>query len=368
MSLDRLRIGFIPLVDAAIPIVAADVGFAAEEGFRIELSREVSWSNIRDRLVLGHFDAAHLLAPIAIATSLGLAGMKAPLSTPLALGLNGNAVTLSPFLHDELLGHLAPGAALSDPLATGAAFASLVRARRSRGDEPPTLGMTFPFSTHNYQLRLWLDAAGLAPDQDVRLAVVPPPYMVDALQNGHVDGFCVGAPWNSVAVDLGLGRILHLGVELVRRCPEKVLAVRSGLLDEEPERIEALVRACVRAAAWIDDPANRAETARVLGAENRLDLPAAQIERSLHGRLLTGWRDEVRISDDYLLFGRSDATRPDPRHARWLHAQMARWGQAPDSAAASDAAAALYRTDIYDKALGAKPPALSDDPLGLFTS
>lgn len=366
MSLERLKIGFIPLVDAAIPIVAADLGFAEAEGLALDLVREVSFANVRDRLTLGHFDAAHVLAPVAIATSLGLGSLKERLSAPIALGLNGNAITLAPHLHDELVGHLAADADLDDPSATGRAFAALTHARRTRGDELPVLGMTFPFSTHNYQLRLWLDAAGLTPDEDVRLAVVPPPFMVDALQNGHVEGFCVGAPWNSVAVDLGIGRILHMGVDLVRRCPEKVLATRETWLAENPDTGARLVRACAAAASWLDDPANRDAAAERLAASDRLDVPAELIRRTLEGRLPSGYRDRVHVSDRYILFGREDALRPDPAHARWLHRQMTRWGQASDDPEQSDAAAAVYRPDVFDKALGRAPVESSGDPLGLF--
>ncbi|GLK57665.1 NitT/TauT family transport system ATP-binding protein [Methylopila capsulata] len=367
MSLDPVKIGFIPLVDAAIPIIAADVGFAAEEGIALELVREVSWANIRDRLTLGHFDGAHLLAPIAIATTLGLGTIKVPLAAPLALGLNGNAMTMSPPLFEDIRRHMAPGADMADPRATGAAFRAVVENRRRNGDEPPTLGMTFPFSTHNYQLRLWLAAAGVEPDEDVRLAVVPPPFMVDALENAHVEGFCVGAPWNSVAVEYNLGRILHLGTDLVRRCPEKVLAVRANWLARNPELAARLVRACVRAAEWLDEPNHREEAARRLAAPNRLDVHAPIIQRALDGRLPTGDGDEIRACDSYVLFGADGATRPDPRHARWLHAQMVRWRQASDDPAGADLAAASYRTDVYDAALGRDAPQQADDPLGVFT-
>ena len=365
MSADRLKIGFIPLVDAAAPIIAATCGFAAHEGLEIELIREVSWANIRDRLTFGHFDAAHLLAPLAISTSLGLGGIRAALAAPMALGLNGNAITLTPHLHEELLANLAPGADPNDPAATGAAFAQAVRARRRRGDERPTLGMTFPFSTHNYQLRLWLAAAGLDPDDDVRLAVVPPPYMVDALRSGHVEGFCVGAPWNSVAVELGIGRILHLGVDLVRRCPEKVLATRAAWLDEDTGRTERLVRAMVKAGEWLDAPDNHAAAARLLGAPGMLDVPEPLIRRALDGRIPTGPNGPVREAADYLVFARDGAMRPDPRHARWLYGEMARWGQATGAEAAE--AEAVYRPDIFDAAVGAPAAPQPADPLGLFT-
>ncbi|MFC3690891.1 CmpA/NrtA family ABC transporter substrate-binding protein [Chenggangzhangella methanolivorans] len=348
MSLDTVKVGFIPLVDAAIPIMAADVGFAAAEGVRIELTREVSWSNIRDRLVLGHFDAAHLLAPLAIATSLGLGPIRERLSAPMALNLNGNAITLSLPLYDELVRHL--DADLADPRATARAFAALVRTRRANGEFAPTLGMTFPFSTHNYLLRLWLASAGLEPDVDVRLAVVPPPFMVDAIEQGHVEGFCVGAPWNAVAVQLGIGRIVHLGVDLVRSCPEKVLAVRERWLGERPDVAARLLRACHAAARWLSDPTNRWEAAERLAARDRLDVRAEAISRSLEGRMPTGRGAETRFDADYLLFDRDGETRPDPEHALWLHAQMARWGQA--SAATAEEAAAVYRPDVYDAALG----------------
>lgn len=348
MSLETVKVGFIPLVDAAVPIMAADIGFAAAEGIRIELTREISWSNIRDRLVLGHFDAAHLLAPLAIATSLGLGPIRERLAAPMALNLNGNAVTLSPALYDELVRHL--DADLADPHATGRAFAALARARRANGEQPPTLGMTFPFSTHNYLLRLWLSAAGLEPDVDVRLAVVPPPFMVDAIEQGHVEGFCVGAPWNAVAVQLGIGRVIHLGVDLVRSCPEKVLAVRETWLSERPETAARLLRACVAAARWLAMADNHAEAAERLAARERLDVPADVILRSLEGRMPTGRGAETRFDRDYLLFERDGETRPDPDHARWLHAQMARWGQADASSA--EAAVSVYRPDVYDAALG----------------
>lgn len=363
MSLDRIRIGFIPLVDAAVPIVAADLGFAAAEGIEIELAREISWSNVRDRLALGHFEAAHLLAPLAIATTLGLNSVRAQLSAPVTLGLNGNAITLAPHFDDELMRHLDPDADPRDPRATAAALARLVTARRMNGDEPPVLGMTFPFSNHNYQLRLWLAAAGLTPDQDVRLAVVPPPFMVDALEQGHVEGFCVGAPWNSVAVELGIGRIRHLGVDLARRCPEKVLAVRSGWLGENGDLAARLVRACAAAADWLDRETNRSEASELLAARHRLDAPAQVIRRTFDGLLPTGRGDEAFGSDRYMVFRRDGALRPDPRHARWLFGEMTRWGQASPEMEA--AAVGVYRPDVFDAATGSTASDEPEEALGL---
>ncbi len=203
----RLRIGFIPLADATALLIAVDKGFAAAEGLDIELVREVSWSNIRDKLNIGLFDAAHLIAPVAIASSLGLGHIKVPIVAPFGLGVNGNAITVSPALHSALRD--AADGDMRNPMVTAIALSKVVAARKAKGQEPLTFGMTFPFSTHNYHIRFWMAAGGVDPDEDVRLVVLPPPYMVESLQNGHVDGFCVGAPWNSVAVDLGIGHILH---------------------------------------------------------------------------------------------------------------------------------------------------------------
>ncbi len=133
------------------------------------------------------------------------------------------------------------------------ALARVVGERKARGADPLTFGMTFPFSHHNYQLRFWMAAGGVDPDEDVRLVVLPPPYMVESLASGHVDGFCVGAPWNSVAVDVGVGRILHFGCEIMARVSEKVLAVRESWANDNRTALAALIRALARAAEFIDD-------------------------------------------------------------------------------------------------------------------
>jgi NitT/TauT family transport system ATP-binding protein len=355
-----LRIGFIPLCDAAALIVAVDKGFAADEGLDVTLVREVSWSNVRDKLNIGLFDAAHLLAPVAIASSLGLGHVKVPIVAPFNLGLNGNAITVSPALHAAIMEEI-EGEAL-DPMATALALARVVAIRRKNGAEPLTFGMTFPFSTHNYQLRFWMAAGGVDPDEDVHLVVLPPPYMVDSLANGHVDAFCVGAPWNSVAVDLGVGHILHFVSDILLRAAEKVLAVRQNWADKNPEILKALVRAHIRAAEFIEQPENRAEAASILAQLERIGVDASVIQRTLDGRLKISPDGTMRESGRYLLVGREDAARPDPAQAAWLYAQMVRWGQAAISADALKTAMSVFRPDLYDAAAGKKgePPQVSD--------
>ena len=360
-----LRIGFIPLVDAAALIVAVDKGFAKDEGLDVTLVREVSWSNVRDKLNIGLFDAAHLLAPVAIASSLGLGHIKVPIAAPFNLGLNGNAITVSPALHAAIMTEI--DGERFDPMATATALARVVAIRRKSGAEPLTFGMTFPFSTHNYQLRFWMAAGGVDPDEDVRLVVLPPPYMVDSLASGHVDAFCVGAPWNSIAVDLGVGHVLHFVSDILVRAAEKVLAVRQNWSERNPQVVAALIRAASRAAEFIEQPQNRAEAARILAKPERIDVDAGVIQRTLDGRLKISPDGTMRESSRYLLVGRDGAPRPDPVQAAWLYAQMVRWGQTSFSPEALQTAKAVFRPDLYDAALGRQGTgADAPDTIGAF--
>jgi NitT/TauT family transport system ATP-binding protein len=360
MSAEKLRVGFIPLADAAALLVAVDKGFAAAEGLDVELVREVSWSNIRDKLNIGVFDAAHLIAPIAIASSLGIGHVKVPIVAPFGLGVNGNAITVSPALHAAIAA--AADGSILDPMVSARALARVVASRRARGEAPLTFGMTFPFSTHNYHLRFWMAAAGVDPDEDVRLVVLPPPYMVESLANKHVDGFCVGAPWNSVAVDLGIGFILHFVCEILARAAEKVLGVRSAWAEENPDVLKRLVRAHRHAAAFIEDVANRDEVAALLAAPNRVGVAPEVIRRTLDGRMKVAPDGTVRANERYLLVGRAGAARPDPAQAAWLYAQMVRWGQAPLSPVLLGAAKAVFRSDLFDAALAEPEPQAIGEP------
>ena len=361
---EHLRIGFIPLCDATALIVAVDKGFTAAEGLDVELVREVSWSNIRDKLNIGLFDAAHLIAPIAIASSLGIGHVKVPIIAPFGLGVNGNAITVSPPLYAALAG--AAEGDILNPMVSAKALARVVGQRKARGQEPLTFGMTFPFSTHNYHLRFWMAAGGVDPDEDVRLVVLPPPYMVESLQNKHVDGFCVGAPWNSVAVDLGIGHILHFVSEIFAHAMEKLLGVRQRWADDNPDVLLRLVRAHRRAAEFVEDVGNHGEVAAILGAPNRIGVAPEVILRTLDGRLKVAPDGTTRTDPRYLLVGRDGAARPDPAQAAWLYAQMVRWGQAPLSAEMLAQAKAVCRPDLYDAAFGDAAGVEPAPPIGAF--
>jgi two-component system, oxyanion-binding sensor len=269
---------------------------------------------------------------------------------PFNLGLNGNAITISPALHAAIMGEIDGDA--RNPLLTAQALSRVVAARRKSGAEPLTFGMTFPFSTHNYQLRFWMAAGGVDPDEDVHLVVLPPPYMVDSLANGHVDAFCVGAPWNSVAVDLGVGHILHFVSDILVRAAEKVLAVRQNWSDKNPEMLAALIRAASRAAQFIEQPDNRTEAAHILARPEYIGVDAEVILRTLDGRLKISPDGSMRESSRYLLVGREGAARPDPAQAAWLYAQMVRWGQTAMRPDALKTAMGVFRPDLYDAALG----------------
>jgi NitT/TauT family transport system ATP-binding protein len=211
-------------------------------------------------------------------------------------------------------------------------------------------------------------AGGVDPDEDVRLVVLPPPYMVNSLASGHVDAFCVGAPWNSVAVDHGVGRILHFVSDILVRAAEKVLAIRQDWSERNPQVLAALIRAHHRAAAFIEDPNHRTEAAAILARPERIGVAAEVIQRTLDGRLKVFPDGTMRESGRYLLVGREGAGRPDPRQAAWLYAQMVRWGQASLSREALGIAQAVFRPDLYDAALGMDPAAAAEprEAIGAF--
>jgi ABC-type nitrate/sulfonate/bicarbonate transport system substrate-binding protein len=341
----RIAAGFVPLVDCAVLVVARELGFAEQHGVELDLVKEPSWASLRDHLILGYVDCAHSLAPLPIASALGVGHVRVDCAVPFVLGRGGNAVTMARPVFDEMCA--AAGTPLpAEPTSTGAALAEVVRRRPA----PLTLGMVFPFSTHNFDLRYWLASAGIHPDQDVRLVAIPPPLMVESLRAGHIDGFCVGEPWNSLAVADGLGHIVATKSQLLPHGVEKVLAMRPALATDA-DTLRALLQALAAAASWADDRANAAELAQRLAAPKYLDVPATLIEDALTGRLALG--DGGRLEDpDFLYFARYGGTAPREDEALWLYAQMVRWGQLASSDASRQRAAHVFRPDLYRAHLG----------------
>lgn len=343
--------GFIPLVDCAPLLVAAKKGFARAEGLRLTLARETSWANIRDRVSVGHFNAAHMLGPMPIAASLGIGHFDIPMIAPFSFGLGGNAITVSRQLFAEME---AQGATLgAAPAAMGAALKAAIAARKRGGAPPLTLAMVFPFSSHNYEMRYWLAASGIDPDRDLRLVVLPPPFTAEALQAGHVDGFCVGEPWNSLAVERAGGVIVATKAALWRNGPEKVLGVQTAFAEREPDAVAALVRALWRATAWAEDLDNRIELAALLADTASVATPAPLILRALSGGIVTRADTPASDIEDFIVFHRRGANFPWQSHALWFYSQMVRWGQTEHSPERARTAAEVYRPDIYRDALAA---------------
>lgn len=342
----EFAIGFLPLVDAALPILALEHGFAADEGLRLRLVKDVSWATVLDRLLYGHTQAAHMVAPLAIATTLGRGRPAQPLAVPFVLGLNGNAITMRP----ELAARIAPPDALGDPVRVGAALRQVAMARKAEG-RPLHFGVVHRYSSHNYMLRYWLAACGIQPDQDVEISTVPPPFCADALEAGEVDGICVGEPWNSVAVERGAGVIVLATAQIWRRGVEKVLAMRAPVLAERRGEVEALVRALHRAAQHFVDPAALAENAAILARAEYLDGNVGLIQRAIGDRLLLHRGGELIHFPDFMFQYREAANFPWVSQAQWLYSQMVRWDRAPYSSEDAQRAARVFRPDVYRSAL-----------------
>lgn len=364
------RIGFLPLVDAALPILAHEQGFAASEGIAIEPVRDMTWATVLDRLLYGHTDAAHLIAPLAIATTLGRGRPATPLAVPFVLGLNGNAVTFS----TALAAATGLEGGIADPVRLGQALRDVARARAAAGRRL-RFGVVHRYSSHNYMLRYWLAAVGIQPDADVELVVTSPPFAADALAAGDVDGICVGEPWNSIAVDHGVGRIALVTAQIWRRGVEKVLALRKATLDERGAEVQALIRALHAAAAHFVDPDAAQENAAILARAEYCDAPVETIMRAITDRIRLS-RDAAPIHyPDFMFQYREAANFPWRSQAAWLYSQMTRWDRTPFSAAEAEAAQAVFRPDVYREALAGSAATLPSsssklegavtDPLGV---
>ncbi len=342
MSREPVEVGFVPLVDAVTLIAAREMGFAAEEGLDLTLTREPSWSNIRDKVALGLYPAAHMPAPMPLAMTLGAGAMRAAVDAPFILSIGGNTVGVSTALAAQMWGDAAPP--FGDAFATGRA---LLHAAERR---PLTLGAPFPHSMHVELLRYWIEGCGGDPDRAVRFQTVPPPLMTEALAAGQVDGFCVGEPWGSVAVERGAAVLILPSAAIWAYAPEKALGVRRGWAEENPDTLAALIRALHRASRWVARSQNLASAAEILARAPYLGAPALLIERALTGALVIGPRGETRRTARFLDLGGPEATFPWRSQALWIALRTARrWGV--DIAQARDAALACFRPDLYRAAL-----------------
>ena len=341
MSTESLRIGFLPLVDAALLIIAHELGFAETEGLHLSLVRDISWASVRDRLIYGRTDAAHLIAPLAIASTLGIGRAPVPLIAPFVLGLNGNAITLRTPLAAQL-----PATPL-DPAAVGEALRNLM----AHHERKLRIGVVHRHSSHNLILRYWLAASGIKPERDVEIVTVPPPYTADALESGEIDGACVGEPWNSAAVDGGHAAIMTTTSAIWQRGVEKVLALRADIAEQRGAALEALIRALHLAGAFLIKPENHDAVAAVLARPEYLDAPPERIKRSLAHRLVIVPNGAEVDVPNFLLMHREAANFPWRSQALWLYSQMVRWGDAELTDENEALVRGVFRPDIYRRAL-----------------
>lgn len=367
MGLTQITAGYVPLLDSAVLLATEEFGFAESEGLHLNLVRETSWANIRDRVAIGHLEVAHMLGPMPLSANLGLTPLDAAVIAPMALGLGGAAITMSNAVWSKIAAAGAPGDGAAGPV--GAALRTVVLDRARAGEPRLRLAVVHPESAHNYSLRYWLAASGIDPDQDVDIVIVPPPLQADALAAKRTDGFCVGEPFGSVAVARGIGRIVTTKGHIWQMSPDKVLGTRLQWAERFPEQLAALLRAATRAARWCEDPGNHGALAAMLAREDRLAIDADLILRALTGKLQFEPGVEKSVSDFFVPYSRA-ANFPWVSHALWFYSQMVRWGQVNHTPENAKKAAASYRPDLYRAALsgmGMPVPGASSKVEGALT-
>lgn len=326
----KINIGFVPLTDCVTLAVAKEKGFFRNNGLDVNLCKEMSWANIRDKLAYGVLDCAQMLATMPITSTLGLAGWKQHTVTSLVLGLNGNAITVSDKLYQELK-KLNADFDQNRPV-TASVLKELIEIRKARGDELLSFAHVFPTSTHNYFLRYWMASAGIDPDRDVRLIVIPPQQMVSNLEAGHIDGFCAGEPWNQYAVSRGKAHVLITSYEIWNNAPDKVLGVNKEWMDANPHTHNAVVKSLLQAANWLDDKDNRNEAATIISREEYVGIPEEVILPPLLGQYKYHNGADSESIANFNTYYKYSAAFPWHSHAAWYIAQMKRWHDLPETA------------------------------------
>jgi ABC-type nitrate/sulfonate/bicarbonate transport system substrate-binding protein len=331
-----LRLGFLPLTDAAPLIVAHHLGLFAQHGLHVELRREIGWATLRDKITYGELDAAQAPAPMLWAMQLGLSTPPCDVLTALVLNRNGNAITLSRVLWD---------AGVRD----GASLCEHARNRKTR--TPLTFGVVFTYSSHHLMLASWLRTHGLEPGRDVRLVIVPPAQMFRNLAAGTLDGFCAGEPWNTHAVRQGAGWCPTWSAALQPGHVEKVLLVKQAFVETRTAEHAALVRAIAAAAAWCDEPQHREPLAELLARPEFLDLPAATIAPALTGRFDCGHGRSESVPD-FHVFHCDEASVPAVATAIALQRALGEGGLLPAANAADpQLPRRLFREDLHREIL-----------------
>lgn len=330
-----LRLGFVPLTDCAPLVLAQELGLFKKYDLRVALSRELGWATIRDKMIHGELDAAHAVAGMPVAATLGLNSVPCECLTALVLNLHGNAITLSADLWNR---GVRDGATLRTEIA------------RTRGAKTFTFGVVYSFSSHNYLLRNWLTAAGIQPERDVRIVVVPPAQMVPNLKAGHLDGFCVGEPWNSLVVRAGEGCAVAVSAELDPFHPEKVLMVRREFAERRESEHLAMVAALLEACAYCDAPANHENIISILARPEFVNVPAEVLRSGLSGPF-SFTKKESRSISDFCIFHRHDANEPSADKAGWVLRNLRTSGLCKQPERLNAALGRrVFRADIFNSA------------------
>jgi len=376
---DELRFGFIKLTDMAPLAVAYELGYFEDEDLYVTLEAQANWKVLLDGVIDGQLDGAHMLAGQPLAATIGF-GTQAHIVTPFSMDLNGNGITVSSSVWEAMKPNVPtlPDGRPVHPIS--AAYLKPVIAQFAGRGEPFKMGMVFPVSTHNYELRYWLAAGGIHPGYyapskgdtsgqigaEALLSVTPPPQMPATLEAGTIHGYCVGEPWNQQAVFKGVGVPVITDYEIWPNNPEKVFGLTKEFTEKYPNTTVRIVKALLRAARWLDEngDANRAKAVEILSRPQYVGADAEVIANSMTGTFEYEKGDERGVPD-FNVFFRYFATYPYYSDAIWYLTQMRRWGQI--AAPKSDdwyleVAKSVYRPDIYAKAARA----LIED--GLFTA
>ncbi|MDW6004337.1 CmpA/NrtA family ABC transporter substrate-binding protein [Vibrio mangrovi] len=364
---EELKFGFIKLTDMAPLAIAYEKGFFEDEGLYVTLEAQANWKVLLDRVIDGELDGAHMLSGQPLGATIGI-GTKADVITAFSMDLNGNAITVSNQTWAAMKPHLKmqTDGKPQHPIQADA-LKPVVQSYREQG-KPFNMGMVFPVSTHNYELRYWLAAGGINPgyydpqhgdnsgqvQADVLLSVTPPPQMPSTMEAGTIEGYCVGEPWNQQAVFKGIGVPVVTDYEIWKDNPEKVFGVAKTWADKYPNTHIHVVKALIRAAHWLDEHnnANRAEAVKILAKSEYVGADAEVIANSMTGTFEYEKGDKRQVPD-FNVFFRYNATYPYYSDAIWYLTQMRRWGQIPEQKTDQwymDIAKKVYRPDIYRQA------------------
>ena len=362
---DELKLGFIKLTDMAPLAIAKEMGFFEDEGLFVTLEPQANWKVLLDRVITGELDGAHMLAGQPLAATLGY-GTKAHIVTPFSMDLNGNGITVSNAVWEKMKVNVPTGAdgKPQHPIKADA-LKPVIESYKAEG-KSFNMGMVFPVSTHNYELRYWLASGGINPGfyspsdvagqikADALLSVTPPPQMPATLEAGTIDGYCVGEPWNQAAVAKGIGVPVITDYEIWKNNPEKVFGMTAGFVEQNPNTTLALTKALIRAAEWLDanNNANRDEAVKILSKAEYVGADAEVTANSMTGTFEYEKGDKREVPD-FNVFFRYNATYPFYSDAVWYLTQMRRWGQIPeykDDAWYDETAKSVYKPDIYMQA------------------